>query len=254
MRQSRLAFFCFTLLFGLAPRTPAEEVSFAVASNFASTARELIDTYLDGNWRGGNKYHISPRSTAKLTTQIQQGAPFDVLLSADQFHVQTLIDEGLAVKDTSFTYALGILVLYSASEPDLIQGKDTLREGKFQKISLANPAFAPYGKAALEVMQKLKVEEKLRPKFVLGSNLLQAFSYIETGNAELGFVALAQVLDAPPGSYWVIPQDLYRPIRQDAVLLKRAEKNAEARRFLDFLRSPQAQAIIKKAGYRLEAP
>ena len=134
-------------------------------------------------------------------------------------------------------------------EADRVTGEATLRNGRFQKIAIANPVTAPYGTAAVQTMKALKVYDTLKLRIVQGNNIAQTFQFVETGNAELGFVALSQVAGREDGSRWLVPDTLYTPIRQDAVLLKGGAENPAARAFMDFLKGPQASAIIKKFGY-----
>jgi len=175
-------------------------------------------------------------------------------LSADATTPTTLVAQGLAVPGSTFTYALGKLVLWSA-RPDVVDAEGrVLRDGAFQRLALANPKLAPYGAAAIETLLALGQLERLTPRFVQGENIAQAFQFVSTGNAELGFVALSQVAvpgQAPRGSHWVVPERLYRPIRQDAVLLKRGEGQPAAEALMRFLRSAQARQIIQTWGYGL---
>ncbi len=161
------------------------------------------------------------------------------------------MDDGLAVGESLFTYAIGKLVLFSASA-ELVQGERTLRDARFEKIAIANPVTAPYGAAAVEVMKALRVHERLAGKIVQGSNIVQTFQFVDTGNAELGFVALSEVIERRGGSRWIVAPSLYTPIRQDAVLLKNAAGNDAARAFIAFLKGPEALAVIEKYGYGVE--
>lgn len=226
----------------------ADQTSVAVAANFTDAAKEIAAAFAAET---GHTALLSFGATGLLFTQITQGAPYDVFLSADAAHSAKAIEDGLAVEGSAFTYAVGRIVLWSA-DADLVKGADTLKEGNFQKIALADPATAPYGAAAVEAMQALGVHDALRPIFVQGKNIAQAYQFVETGNAELGFVALAQVIGRKTGSRWDVPADLHGPIRQDAVLLANGGANAAAIAFLDFLRRPAAQAIIAKYGYGAE--
>ena len=164
---------------------------------------------------------------------------------------QKIVDDGLGVPDSRFTYAIGRLVLWSRTD-GLVKGEDTLRGGSFGKIAIANPTAAPYGAAAVETMKKLGVYETLQPKIVQGNSIAQTFQFVDTGNAELGFVALSQLAGKTGGSRWAVPQTLYSPIKQDAVLLKKGAGNDAAMAFMAFLRGPEATAIIKKFGYAVE--
>ena len=162
---------------------------------------------------------LSFGASGQFYTQITQGAPFQVFLSADDGRPKKLVDDGLAVPESRFTYAIGKLVLWSKT-PGLVKGEETLEAATFAKLSICNPLAAPYGAAAIETMKSLKVLERLEPKLVEGATITQAFQFVETGNAELGFVALSQLTGQETGSRWLVPQELYAPIRQDAVVLK----------------------------------
>lgn len=234
-----------------APPLWAATVQVAVAANMAAPFQQIAQAFTTHT---GHTVRVSTASTGKLLLQIQNGAPFEVLLSADATTPTTLVAQGLAVPGSTFTYALGKLVLWSA-RPDVVDAEGrVLREGAFQRLALANPKLAPYGAAAIETLQALGQLERARPRFVQGENIAQAFQFVSTGNAELGFVALSQVAvpgQAPRGSHWVVPERLYRPIRQDAVLLKRGEGQPAAEALMRFLRSAQARQIIQTWGYGL---
>jgi molybdate transport system substrate-binding protein len=235
------------LLVALALAAPARaaDVPIAVAANFTDAANEIGRVF---EQRSGHKPLFSFGATGALYTQISQGAPFQVFLSADSATAKRAVDERNAVAGTQFTYAVGKVVLYSKNAT-LVTGEATLRAGNFQKVALANPASAPYGAAAIEAMRNLNVLAALQPKIVQGDNITQTYQFVDTGNAELGFVALSQVINVQGGSRWVLPDNLHAPIRQDAVLTRAGANAAPARAFLDFLRSPEAIAIIEKYGY-----
>jgi molybdate transport system substrate-binding protein len=165
--------------------------------------------------------------------------------------VLSFVEAGLAVADSRFTYAIGKLVLWSKSL-DVSKGDETLKANAFAKLSIANPKSAPYGAAAVEAMTKLGVYDAIQPKIVQGNSIAQAFEFVDTGNAELGFVALSQLAAVTAGSRWVVPQALYAPIRQDAALLETGADDATSKAFLAFLKGPEARAIIEKYGYSLE--
>ncbi|MDB5656040.1 MAG: modA, partial [Tardiphaga sp.] len=160
------------------------------------------------------------------------------------------IEDGLAVSGSRFTYAVGQLVLWSKTA-DLVKGEETLRNGSIAKLAICNPIAAPYGAAAVQTMQALKLYDGLKPKIVEGATITQAYQFVDTGNAEVGFVALSQLTGQQTGSRWVVPQQLYAPIRQDAVLLKSGAANEAATGFIAFLKGPEARAIIEKYGYIL---
>ena len=223
----------------------AREVKVAVATNFTAAAKEIGAAFATAT---GHKTIFSFGSTGKLYTQITQDAPFEVFLAADQVRPEHAVENGLAVPSSRFTYATGKLVLYSRDE-NLVTDDDTLRKGAFTRIAIANPVTAPYGAAAVEVMTTLGVYEQLKPKIVQGDNIAQTYQYVETGNAELGFVALSQVIGQAGGSRWIVSDDLYTTIAQDAVLLKQGEDNEAAQAFVTFLRGPEARAVKEKYGY-----
>jgi molybdate transport system substrate-binding protein len=224
----------------------AGETQVAVAANFTAPAREIAAAFGKAT---GHTASLSFGSSGQFYTQIRQGAPFAVLLSADAERPARAEAEGLAVKGTRFTYATGRLVLYSKT-PGLVDGKGAvLRAGRFQKLAIADPATAPYGAAAVQAMRKLGVYDAVKPKLVQGASITQAYQFTATGAAELGFVALSQVADRPGGSRWLVPQSLHAPIAQQAVLLKAGERDPAARAFLAYLKGPQAKAIIRRYGY-----
>jgi molybdate transport system substrate-binding protein len=224
---------------------PAAGINVAVAANFTEPAKEIALLF---KAKTGHSAILSFGATSQFYTQITQAAPFQVFLSADQATPSKLVDDGLAIRNTLFTYATGKLVLFSG-DAGLVTGEQTLREGKFNKIAIANPTTAPYGAAAIEVMKTVGVYEALIGKVVQGSNISQTFQFVHTGNAELGFVALSQVIGREAGSRWIIPSDLYSPIRQDAVLLRTQGNTEAAKAFLEFLHGSEAAAVIEKYGY-----
>jgi molybdate transport system substrate-binding protein len=226
----------------------AAETNVAVAANFTDAVKEIAAAFKQ---KTGHQPVLSFGSSGQLYTQITQDAPFQIMLSADDERPKKLVADGLAVADSRFTYAIGKLVLWSKTR-DYVKGEDTLKAGAFAKLAIANPSAAPYGAAAVETMKALKLYETLQPKIVQGNNIAQTFQFIDTGNAELGFVALSQLAGEPAGSRWVVPQALYTPIRQDAVLLKKGEGNDAATAFLAFLKGPEARAIIEKFGYGID--
>jgi molybdate transport system substrate-binding protein len=227
----------------------AAQTNIAVAANFTDAANEIAEAFKE---KTGHEAILSFGSTGQLYTQITQAAPFEVFLAADDARPALAIEEGFAVPGSQFTYAIGTLVLWS-QDPGLVQGEQTLKNGDFTKIAIANPEAAPYGAAAVQAMQSLGVYDQLEPKIVQGNNISQTFQFVETGNAELGFIALAQVARSDEGSRWVVPEDLHDPIRQDAVLLETGEDSEAARAFVEFLNGPEAVAIIEKFGYGIDA-
>ena len=223
----------------------AGQTNVAVAANFTDAAKEIAQAF---KAKTGDEAVLSFGSTGQLYTQISQGAPFEVFLAADDERPKKAIADGLAVPDSAFTYATGKIVLWSA-DPKLVQGAATLKNGKFEKIAIANPATAPYGAAAVQAMRTLEVYEQLEPKLVQGNNIAQTYQFVETGNAELGFVALSQVANDKEGSRWLVPGDLYDTIRQDAVLLKKGADSQAAKAFVAFLKGPEAARIMERYGY-----
>ncbi|MGH8671994.1 MAG: molybdate ABC transporter substrate-binding protein [Burkholderiales bacterium] len=248
--------FTATLLFIAGAMVPtrqvqAEDVLVAVAANFLEPMQALQEPF---NKQTGHTIKISAGSTGAFYTQIRNGAPFDVLLAADQERPQLLEKAGLTVPKSRFTYAIGKLVLWSA-DPTLIgaDGKDVLQSDKFKYLAIANPATAPYGAAAQKTLENLGLWEQLTPKMVRGNDLAQTFQFVATRNAQLGFVAMSQAIGphGAAGSRWDVPSNLHKPILQDAVLLKRAANNPAATALMDYLRSPATQNLIKSYGYDL---
>ena len=231
--------------------TPAEEALVAVATNFAAVI-ETLET--DFERSSGHRLTVTTGSTGKLYAQIVNGAPFDVLLAADQRRPELLEREGHAVEGLRFTYAIGRLALWSPNDPSQPIGRETLELGSFRKLAIANPDLAPYGAAARETLERLGLLERLRDRIVMGENIGQTYAMVATGNADLGFVALAYVLNprGMRGSHWEVPISTYTPIRQDAVLLSRAAKNEAAREFLEFLKRADVRTDIQRFGYRVE--
>ncbi len=222
----------------------ADGVTVAVASNFRETAQVLAAEF---ERRSGHRVRLAFGSTGRHYAQIVHGAPFAVFLAADDERPARLEREGRAVAGSRFTYALGRLVLWSP-RPGRVDGAGrVLEEGGFRRLALANPRLAPYGRAAREVLRRRGLWRRLRPRLVMGENVAQALQFVHSGNAGLGFVALAQVRDAG-GSRWEVPAQEYTPIRQQAVLL---EERPAARGFLEFLRSPAGRDIIRAHGYHL---
>ncbi len=249
MRGAKLIFglFGFLACCILSITARAAQTIVAVATNFTEPAKEIATLFKQ---KTGDVAVLSFGASGALYTQISQDAPFQILLSADDDRPRKLIADGLAVASSRFTYAIGKLMLWSRSA-DLVTGAETLRAGAFAKISIANPAIAPYGVAAIETMTSLKVLDALASKIVRGNTIAQTFQFIDTGNAELGFVALSQLTGITAGARWMVPQELYSPIRQDAVLLKTGAGNTAAIAFLAFLKGPEAKRVIEKYGFVL---
>lgn len=234
---------------GVATGAHADQVNVAVAANFTAPVKEIAAAFRQ---KTGHEAVLSFGSSGQFFTQITQAAPFGVFLSADQERPKKLADTGLAVPESRFTYAIGKLVLWS-KKPGYVNGEATLRSAGFAKLSICNPAAAPYGEAAVETMKSLKLYDALKAKFVVGADITQAFQFVDTGNAEVGFVAASQLTGDVGGSRWLVPQELYKPIRQDAVLLKKGADSSAAKAFLQFLKGPEAHAIIEKYGYALDS-
>ena len=237
------------LMSGIASAARGETAHIAVASNFRTTAEEIADAFEEET---GHRALLSFGSTGKLFTQIAYGAPYEVFLAADRARPERAESEGLAVVGSRIPYARGRLVLYS-SDATLIEenGPEVLRGDRVLKLAIANPGTAPYGAAALEVMRRLGVEEALRTRIVRGDNIAQTYQFVATGNAQLGFIALSQVLGEKRGSSWRIPDEFYGPILQEAVLLEKGEESRSARAFLNFLQGKIARRIIESHGYGL---
>jgi len=232
--------------FALPAAAQAASANVVVAANFTDAAKEIATAF---QAETSHEAVLSFGATGAIYTQITQGAPYEVFLAADDQRPKKAVDEGFGVAGTASTYAIGQLVLYSR-EAGLVTGDETLKTGAFEKIAIANPEAAPYGAAAVETMRKLGLYDALQPKIVQGTSIAQAYQFVETGSAALGFVALGQVVNASGGSRWEVPQEFYTPIRQDVVLLKTGENNEAARAFVDFLKTPKALEIIRKFGYR----
>ena len=236
-------------LAGLAASARAGEVLVAVAANFAAPLARIGDGFSAAT---GHTLKVSAGATGKFYAQIVAGAPFEVLIAADDETPKKLIDEGLAVAGSQFTYAIGKLVLWSA-QPGLVDAQGAvLASGRFAHLAIANPKLAPYGQAATEVLKARGLSDALAPKLVTAESIAQAHQFVATGNAELGFVALSQVATpgkAMIGSHWLVPASLYREIRQDAVLLQAGAKNPAAAALLAYLKSAPAKAVIQSWGY-----
>ena len=224
----------------------AADVQVAVAANFTEPAKEIAAAF---EAKTHDHVLLSFGSSGQFYAQISHGAPFQVFLSADADRPAQAEKEGFAVPGTRFTYAVGRLVLFSKTA-DLVDGHgEVLKSGRFQKIAIADPAAAPYGAAAVQTMTRLGVYDGLKPKLVTGTSINQAYQFTETGAAELGFVALSQVINEAGGSRWLVPEADHAPIDQQAVLLKPGQDDAAAKAFLAFLKGPEARKVIAKFGY-----
>jgi molybdate transport system substrate-binding protein len=228
----------------------AAEVSVAVAANFTAPMQALAMEFAKAT---GYQARLSFGSTGKFYAQIKNGAPFQILLAADDETPARLEQEGDAVAGSRFTYAVGTLVLWSREAKFVDAAGDVLRNGRFKKLALANPRVAPYGRAAVETLTRLGLLEAVQEKFVQGENIAQAYQFVASGNAELGFVALSQVMvdgQLSSGSLWTVPASLHAPIRQDAVLLTNGKDNPAATALIRYLASDTARALIRSYGYR----
>lgn len=239
-----------TLALQACSRPSSDDVIIAVATNFIDTARALETAF---EAETGLEITLSSGSTGQIYAQIENGAPYSVFLAADQERPERLVANGTAVEGTRFTYATGQLVLWSADATILAgDGETVLRADDYRALAIANPDLAPYGLAAMQTLSSLGLEETVSDRLVMGQNIGQAFTLVASGNAELGFVARSQILSRPEGekgSSWLVPESLHDPIRQDAVLLKRGMDDEAAYKFIAFLRSERAAAIIAAHGY-----
>ena len=236
---------------GLSSAVLAEELQVAVASNFTAPAKVIATDFEKAT---GHKIVLSFGSTGKFYTQIKNGAPFDVFLAADDTTPAKLEKEEGIVAGSRFTYATGKLVLWSAKADYVDVKGEILKKGTFAHLAVASPKLAPYGAAAVETMNKLGVYDALQAKFVTGENIGQTFSFVSSGNAELGFVALSQVFEngkLKSGSGWIVPANLHEPIRQDAVILTHGKDNKAAAEWVKYLKSEPVKAVIRSFGYDL---
>jgi len=229
----------------------AGEVNAAVAANFTVPAQQIAALF---EKETGNTVKLSFGSSGKFYSQIKEGAPFDVFLAADEKNPKLLEQEGLAVANSRFVYALGKLVLWSA-KPGFVDDKGAvLNKGSYNKLSYADPKLAPYGLAAQETLQKLELWDKVQSQLVTGESITQTYQFAATGNAELAFIALSQVTKdgkVTEGSWWLVPENLYTPIKQSAIQLSSAKDKKASQAFLSFLKSEKAAAIIRSFGYEL---
>ena len=250
-RPARLMRWLASALLVLGASALAEPLQVAVASNFAVPAHKIAAAFEQTT---GQAVRLSVGATGKFYAQIRHGAPFAVLLAADSETPARLVKEGLAVRGSAFTYAIGQLVLWSP-QPGLVDAQGQVLRGPLPgKLAIADPKLAPYGAAALQTMDRLNVLTRLRPQLVLGENIGQTFQFVQTGNAALGFVALSQLMAGgriASGSAWVVPASWHDPIRQDAVQLKAGENNPAAKALLQYLRADAARQVIRAWGYRL---
>ncbi|ANJ56566.1 molybdate ABC transporter substrate-binding protein [Pseudomonas silesiensis] len=253
LRASRFAPTCLASLiaafaFGSAQ---ADEVQVAVAANFTAPIQAIATAFEKDT---GHKLVTSFGATGQFYTQIKNGAPFEVFLSADDTTPKKLETEGDTLKGSRFTYAIGTLALWSAKEGYVDAKGNVLSDTHYQHLSIANPKTAPYGLAATQVLAKLGLTDKVKAKIVEGQNISQAYQFVSTGNAELGFVALSQIYKdgkVTGGSAWIVPAEMHDPIKQDAVILNKGKDNPAAKALVDYLKGPKAAAVIKSYGYQL---
>ena len=239
----------FALVVSACGMAHAADVSVAVAANFTAPMQKIAPEFEKDT---GHKAVLAFGATGAFYAQIRNGAPFQVLLSADDETPAKLATEGLGVGSTRFTYATGRLVLWSA-QPGVVDDKgEVLAKGSSEKIAVANPKLAPYGAAAVEALTKLNLLDKVSARFVQGENIGQTFQFVSTGNAPLGFIALSQVMvdgKIAKGSAWVVPANLHSPIKQDAIVLNAGKDNPAATALMTYLRNDKARAIIRSFGY-----
>lgn len=227
----------------------ADTVSVAVASNFTAPMQQIAAQFAQDT---GHQAKLSFGASGKFYAQIHNGAPFGVLLAADHTTPKKLAREGQGVDASRFTYAIGQLALWSKQE-GYVDGKgEVLKAGNYQHIAIANPKLAPYGLAAMETLNQLQLTAQVQPKIVLGENIGQTYQFAASGNAQLGFVALSQIMEGGKireGSVWIVPASMHQPIRQDAILFNAAKDNVAAKALLDYLKGDKARAIMQSYGY-----
>jgi molybdate transport system substrate-binding protein len=249
MKAHLFPLFAGLVVLGLSTPLRAAEVEVAVAANFTAPMQKIVADFEKDT---GHKAQLAFGSTGKFYAQIRNGAPFDVLLAADDETPARLEREGYAASGSRFTYAIGQLALWSARAGYVDDKGEVLKEGAFGHLAIANPKLAPYGAAAMEALKGLGLLAALQPRFVQGENIAQTFQFVSTGNAELGFVALSQIVEGgklKSGSAWIVPASLHNAIRQDAVLLARGKDNPAALALVKYLKEDKARAIIGAYGY-----
>ncbi|TCV68259.1 molybdate ABC transporter substrate-binding protein [Pseudomonas fluorescens] len=249
MRPARFAPLLLTTLFTVGT-VQAAEVQVAVAANFTAPIQAIAANFEKDT---GHKLVTAYGATGQFYTQIKNGAPFEVFLAADDTTPARLESEGDTVKGSRFTYAVGTLALWSAKAGHVDNQGQVLKRNDFQHLSIANPKTAPYGLAATQVLDKLGLTDQVKSRLVEGQNITQAYQFVSTGNAELGFVALSQIYKdgkVTSGSAWIVPAELHDPIKQDAVILTKGRDNPAAVALVDYLKGPKAAAIIQAYGYQ----
>lgn len=248
-----MRFLTLLILIFMSSTVHADSITVAVAANFTKTIEEIGQGF---KAKTGHEVKFAFGSTGKLYAQIKSGAPFDLFFAADTEKPEALVKDGLVTGGSYFVYAQGVLALYSPTLPVKTDYQSVLGKAGFKHLSMANPKTAPYGAAAVEVLGKLGVFEAVKPKLVHGEGVALAFQYVQMGHAELGFVALSQLVDPQSpaykkGEYWLPPQDMYAPINQGAVILKKAENNPVAQQFMNYLRSDEGRKVIERYGYSI---
>lgn len=246
----------FLLTFIATSQASAEKITVAVASNFTAAMNDLVAEF---EKKSGHHVNLAFGSSGKFYALISNGAPFQAFFSADQEKPMALEQNNFAVPGSRFTYAVGTLALWSSKTSVVDANVTVLKQGNFNKLAIANPRLAPYGVAAVEVLQRLQLKDATKSKWVLGENIAQAYQFVATGNADIGFVALSQIIDSQnidngaikAGSAWIVPSTMHNPIRQDAVLLRRGENSPAARELLQFIRGDSAKKIIQSYGYQI---
>lgn len=247
----RILAWCFFISSAAASPALADQALVAVAANFIPPFREIA---LEFEKVTSHRLRVVAGSSGNFYSQIKNGAPFDIFFSADMERPKLLEEEGLGVKGTRLTYAIGRLVLWSPNA-DLVKGEETLRLKHYKRLAMANPKTAPYGFAAMQALQTLKLWETVQPQIVMGENLGQTMGFIESGNAQLGFVAFSQTLDPKiqgQGSRWDVPSNLHDPIKQDVILLEKGRDNQAAKALMEFISGSEAKTIIERHGYELK--
>lgn len=250
MQVSRRFSVLLLALMGAASQVQADEIFVAVAANFTAPMQQIAAAFEKDT---GHKVLASYGSTGKFYAQIKNGAPFEVLLAADDATPARLIKENAAVAGSQSTYAIGKLVLWSA-KPAVVDARgEVLKSAGFEHLAIANPRLAPYGAAAVQAMTSLGVYDALQPKIVTAESIAQSWQFVSSGNALLGFVAMSQVLKGGKisGSVWIVPANLYSPIRQDAVMLEKGRGKPAAQALLKYLKGDKAKAVIQSFGYGL---
>jgi len=242
------------LLLFTATLAAAQEITVAGAADMTSVLPQIVAAYAE---KTGQSVKLSFGASGSLTNQIENGAPFDVFFSADEQYPQQLIKEELALRDTLYRYAVGRLVLWIPADSPLVLselGINTLLDPSIKKIAIANPATAPYGRAADATLRHFGIYDKVSSRLVVGENIAQAAQFVETGNAQAGLIALSTAV-APAlkdrGRFWKVPLDAYPTLNQAAVVLSKSKQKDAARKFLDFVRTPEAAALLTSCGFTL---